>query len=211
MSKNRVTALAGGLLLAFSATMTASAPAQAQAALNALQALNDKIDAQVVPFKAEETTGGLCDSAGTGTSNPEIIIDSDGAEGEFVITSIIVKTGHPGVPATGFRDFAVNYVEIDGILFDTVTGNLLGPTDGSGVLESADLMGTPVRRSGDTDAPLAGGNFPHQIVALSGGADDIVVRFFCSSVDDDITIDRILVAGWKRPADTVTVTFTPGS
>jgi hypothetical protein len=34
---------------------------------------------------------------------------------------------------------------------------------------------------------------------------------FCSSLDQDLTIDSILVAGWKRPADTVTVTYLPGS
>ena len=173
--------------------------------------INDKIDAQVVPFKVMEITGGLCDSAGAGTSNPVINIDSDGAEGEFVVTSIVIKTASPGVPLTGFRDLTVNHVQIDGERFDMPTGNLLGPTSGTGVLESADIMGTPVRRSSDADAPIAGGNFPHQIVAQSEGVEDVSVELFCSSVDDDLTFDKILVAGWKRPADTVTVTFVPGN
>lgn len=183
----------------------------AQPVVNALQALNAKIDAQVVPFKAESTTAGLCDSAGSGTSTPEIQIDSDGEAGEFVITSIMIRTVAPGIPETGFNAFSINHVDIDGERLYTRTGSLLGPTDGFGVFESVDIMGTPVRRNGDSDNPVAGGNFPHQIVAQSAGSNDVAVAFFCSTTDDDVSFDYVLVAGWKRPADTITVTFVPGS
>ncbi|WP_193367903.1 hypothetical protein [Pelagibius marinus] len=210
MSKFRFAALAAGLFCALPAAMTAAAPAQAQAALNALQAINDKIDAQVVPFKVV-IPGGLCDSAGQGTSTAEIVIDSDGAEGEFVVTSIIFGTTVPGVPLTGFEAFSINHLEVDGDRFYIRSGNLLGPTDGSGVYEATDIMGTPSRRNGDSEAPLAGGNFPHQIVAQSNDTDDIHINFFCSSDDDDLSFANILVAGWKRPADTITVTYTPGN
>lgn len=182
----------------------------AQPIVNALQALNGKVDALVVPFKVV-VAGGLCDSAGQGTSTNEIVIDSDGAEGEFVVTSIVLGTTVPGVPITGFEGFSINHLEIDGDRFYIRSGNLLGPTDGPGVYKSTDIMGTPVRRNGDLDAPLAGGNFPHQIVAQSADTDDIHINFFCSSDDDDLSFANILVAGWKRPADSVTVTFTPGS
>jgi hypothetical protein len=210
MSKFRFATLAAGLVLTISATMTASAPAQAQAALNALQAINDKIEAQVVPFKVV-IPGGLCDSAGQGTSTAEVIIDSDGAEGEFVVTSILLGTTVPGVPSTGFEAFTINHLEIDGDRFYIRSGNLLGPTDGAGVYEATDIMGTPSRRNSDREAPLAGGNFPHQIVAQSNDSDDVRINFFCSSDDDDLSFADILVAGWKRPADTITVTYTPGS
>lgn len=176
-----------------------------------LQALNDKLDAMVVPFKVVDTTGGLCDSAGQGTSTLGLEIDSDGTAGHFVVTSILFLTVPPGVPETGFEGFNINHVEIDSERFFTRTGNLLGPTDGPGVYESVDLMGTPVRRSGDRDAPIAGGNFPHQIVAESNDTDDIHISFFCSSDDFDLTFSTIQVSGWKRPADTITLTFTPGN
>jgi len=207
MNLNRLTVIAG----CFAAALLAPAAASAQAVIvNKLNAVQAALDAQVVPFKVT-VAGGLCDSAGDSTSTPSIAIDSDGAEGEFVITSILLKTTAPGIPETGFRDLTLNYIRIDGEQFDTRTANLLGPTDGSGVLESADILGTPVRRSGDHEAPPLGGNVPHQIVAQSAGSSDVEVELFCSTTDTDISFDTILVAGWKRPADTITVTFTPGS
>jgi hypothetical protein len=212
MSKLRLAGvLAGVLALELLAGVVAPEAAHAQAAIvNALQRINDKLAAQVVPFKLT-IAGGLCDSAGDGTSDPLIAIDSDGAEGAFVVTSLLLKTTTPGIPEIGFRNLSLNTIQIDGERFDTTTGNLLGPADGSGVLESGDILGMPVRRSGELDAPLDGASVPHQIVAESAGADDIVVELFCSTTDEDVSFDTILVAGWKRPADTITVTFTPGS
>ena len=198
-------------IVSLSLLSSSSALAHGLPLLTAIQDVEAKLDAMVVPFQVTDSTGGLCDSAGPGTSNPEILINSDGADGEFVVTSILIKTASPGVPLTGFRNFLINEVQIDNEIYDAVTGNLVGPTDGTGVLESVDIMGTPVRRNSDADAPLAGGNFPHQIVAHSEGTDDIRVRFFCSSTDDDLSFDTILVAGWKRPADTITVTLVPGN
>jgi hypothetical protein len=210
MSKRSLPLVAAGIL-ALSLLTPAGASAQINQIKDALQDIDAKLDAVVVPFKVVDLTGGICDSAGPGTSVPEIHIDSDGATGSFVVVSILLRTAAPGVPETGFRAFSVNNVIIDGELFDTRTGNLLGPTDGSGVLESVDLMATPVRRSADLDDPLPGGGFPHQIVADSDGSDDIRIRLFCSSDDDDLNIDGLLVSGWKRPADTITVTYEPGS
>ncbi len=206
----RLILLAAAGFLGLSLLTPAPASAQVGAIINALNQINDGLAAQVVPFKVVDDIGGLCDSAGNGTSNPEIYIDSDGEEGEFVVTSILIRTA-PSLPLTGFRDLNLNAVGIDGDEFDTATANLLDPTIGSGVAESADLMGTPVMRNADPGNPLPGGNFPHQIVAESEGVDDIRIEFFCSSTDDDLTIDRILVAGWKRPADTITLTYVPGN
>lgn len=205
-------AAAGILSLSLVAGLALPTEAAAQAALvNALQRIERKLDAQVVPFKVM-VAGGLCDSAGDTTSNPLITIDSSGSEGEFVVTSVLLKTVAPGIPETGFRNLALNSVLIDGERFDTRSGNLLGPADGSGVLESGDILGTPVRRSGDMDAPVVdGARVPHQVVAESAGSDDVQFELFCSTTDEDLSFDMILVAGWKRPADTVTVTFTPGS
>lgn len=207
MPRHVLHATAGALALSLLAPATANAQA---AILNALQQINGKIEAQVVPFKVA-IAGGLCDSAGQGTSNPEIVIDSSGAEGEFVVTSILLGTTPPGIPATGFEQFSINHVEIDGERFYTRSGDVLGRADGDGVYESADIMGMPVRRNEDAAAPVDGGNFPHQIVAQSADSDDIHVSFFCSTDDTDVSFATILVAGWKRPADTITVTYIPGS
>lgn len=209
--RERSLLLVGAGVLALSLLMPVGVAAQVNQVERALRAINAKLNAVVVPFKVVDTAGGLCDSAGEGTSTPEVTIDSDGTSGSFVVTSIMLRTVAPGVPETGFEAFSINNVTIDGELFDTRTGDLLGPTDGSGVLESVDLMGTPVRRSGDRTDPTRGGNFPHQIVADSAGSDDIRITMFCSSDDADLSIEAVLVAGWKRPADTITVTYVPGS
>ncbi len=201
-------ALAGFFLLVLLGAFVVATPAKAQPVINALQTINAKIDAQVVPFKVV-APGGLCDSAGAGVSTPEIIIDSDGEEGEFVVTSILMNTTPPGIPTTGFRGFSINQVDIDGERFYTRSGDILGPTDGDGVYESADIMGMPIRRNGDADVPIDGGNFPHQIVAQSEDTNDIHVEFFCATDDTDVSIASVLVAGWKRPADTITVTYVP--
>lgn len=210
MSKRSLSLVAAGIL-ALSLLIPTGVAAQINQVRNALEGIGAKLDAVVVPFKVVDLAGGICDSAGPDTSVPEIIVDGEGTTGNFVVTSILLKTAAPGVPETGFQSFSINNVSIDGELFDTRTGDLVGPTDGSGVLESVDLMGTPVRRSGDKADLLPGGNFPHQIVADSDGSDDIRIQLFCSSNDDDLNLEGVLVAGWKRPADTITVTYVPGS
>ncbi len=164
-----------------------------------------------VPFTVADTTAGICNTAAQGSANPRIEIDSDGEQGSFVVTSILLKTADTGVPTTGFRFLSINSVVIDGTRFDTRTGNLVGPTDGSGVLESADLMGTPVRRSSFGGSQEPGGNFPHQIVADSEGSRDIIVSLFCRSDAEDLNIAIVAAAGWKQPDETITVTYIPGT
>lgn len=210
MLKKSLPVIAVGLLAGLLSPSTDVA-AQAAQVVNELRAINARLDEQVVPFTVVDATGGLCDSAGPGTSTVEITVDSDGTAGHFVITSVLLLTTAPGIPETGFLGFHINHVDIDGERFFTRTGTLLGPTDGFGVFESVDLMGTPVRRNSDKDAPIAGGNFPHQIVAESDGINDVSISMFCSTMDDDVSFSHIKVSGWKRPADTITVTFTPGS
>lgn len=210
MFKRSLPVLAAGLL-ALASLPAKEAAAQVGPVINQLQNLNAKLDAVVVPFKVVDTTGGLCDSAGTGTSTVDLEIDSDGEEGHFVVTSVLFLTVPPGVPETGFNSFNINHLEIDAERFFTRSGNLLGPTDGFGVYESIDIMGVPLRRNGDSENPIPGGSFPHQIVAESADSDDIHISFFCSTTDDDLSFSRIQVSGWKRPADTITLTFTPGS
>lgn len=185
--------LRGLLLFAFAPLALLASPAFAQT---------------YVPFKVQ-IDGGLCDSALAATSNPEIHIDGNGASGTFLVDSILLKTDN--APLGAFRDLSVNSVTIDGTLFDTRTANLVGPADGSGVQHSADLMGTPVRVASDPAAYNPGGNFPHELVANSAGADDIAIQLFCSLSGDDMNIDTILVSGWKRPAEVITVSYVPGS
>ena len=95
----------------------------------------------LVPFVVEDD-GGLANSGGPGTSNPQIIVDSDGAAGFFIINSILVEAD---APQLGFEALSINQVRIDGVEFDARTGNLVGGIDGSGVVEAAELLGTPVR------------------------------------------------------------------
>jgi hypothetical protein len=159
-----------------------------------------------VPFKVQ-INGGLCDSGPSPSSNPSITIDGDSAR-PFVVTSILIKRG-PMNPVD-FTYLTVNSVTIDGTSFDTRTGNLFGPIGGEfGVLQSADIIGMPVRQTSITSGP--GGNVPHQIVADGAGAGDIVVRLFCRSDSRTMNIATILVAGWKVPGVTVTVSYTPGT
>lgn len=159
-----------------------------------------------VPFKVQ-ISGGLCDSGPSPSSNPQITIDNDSAS-TFVVTSILIKRG-PMNPVD-FSFLSVNTVTIDGTSFDTRTSNLFGPIGGEfAVLQSADIMGMPVRQQGMNSRP--GGNVPHQIVAEGAGPGDIVVRLFCRSDNRNMDIATILVAGWKVPGTMVTVTYTPGS
>ena len=159
-----------------------------------------------VPFRVE-IAGGICNTAGAGSANPEILIDSDGGRGTFVVTSILIKTN---LPLTGFSFLSVNSLRIDGTKYDTRTQNLIEFV-GTGVEESADLMGTPIRVDslGGT-APPTGGRFPTQIIADSAGTDDIRIQLFCRSDVSDLDLDIVSVAGWKRPVDTITVTYVPG-
>ena len=76
-----------------------------------------------------------------------------------------VTIAPPGIPTSGFQFLSVNSVAIDGERFDTGTGTLMGPTAGTGVAESFDIMGTPVGRTQSPGDLKPGGNFPHQIVA----------------------------------------------
>lgn len=156
-----------------------------------------------VPYKVQ-IAGGLCDSRLSPSSNPAMTIDGDST---FVVTSILLKRGR--MNPVDFSFLTVNSVTIDGTLFDTRTGNLFGPIGGEfGVLQSADIMGMPVRQTGMTSRP--GGNVPHQIVSDGAGRSDIIVRLFCRSDHRDMDIATILVAGWKLPGTTVRITYTPG-
>ena len=205
--------VASTLLPASGHAQSNSPNAQILSKLDAISAQLDVLaDASVqvgdlyVPFKVE-VEGGLCDSGNLGTSNPEIIIDSDGTD-TFVVTSILLKRAFMDPVDFGF--LTVNTVAIDGTNFDTRTSNLFAPIGAeSGVLQSADILGMPVRRSPEFD-PEEGGNIPHQITAEGEGISDVHVLLFCSSDLQDMNLATILVAGWKKPADTVTVTYVAG-
>lgn len=178
-----------------------------QLQLTQLEAVAAKVADLYVPFKVE-IAGGLCDSAPAPSSNPEIVIDSDGTD-TFVVTSILIKRA-PMNPVD-FMFLSVNTVRINGTSFDTTTGNLFGPIGPEfAVLQSADILGMPVRQTSIID-PEPGGNVPHQIVASGVGAQDINVRLFCRSDNQDMSLATILVAGWKKPADTISVIYVPGN
>jgi hypothetical protein len=60
------------------------------------------------------------------------------------------------------------------------------------------------------DDAKPGGNVPHQIVAYGGTGDDVKVGLFCRSDLQDLDIETIVVAGWKKTRDTISVTYVPG-
>lgn len=178
-----------------------------QLQLTQLEAIAAKVADLYVPFKVE-VAGGLCDSGPAPSSNPEIVIDSDGTD-TFVVTSILIKRAL--MNPVDFMFLSVNTVRINGTSFDTRTGNLFGPIGGEfGVLQSADILGMPVRLTSIVD-PMPGGNVPQQIVASGAGAEDIKVRLFCRSDNQDMSLATILVAGWKKPADTISASYVPGN
>lgn len=173
-----------------------------------LQAISAGLDNVYVPFKVQ-ISGGLCDSAPAPSSNPRIIIDSDGTD-TFVVTSILIKRGFQN--PVDFLFLSVNGVEINGTHFETRTGNLFDPLFGEFAVEqSADIMGMPVRRGGSISTPEPGGNVPHQIVANGGTTEDVKVRLFCRSDNQDLDIETVLVAGWKKAGDTIAVSYVPGN
>lgn len=172
------------------------------------QNLANIIDSLYVPFKVT-TSGGICNTAVIGSANPQIIISSDAADGTFLVNSILVRTND--VPPTGFYAFSTNSVTIDGNRFDVRTANLTGNVDGTGVLESFDVMGTPTRVIHSLTSHERGGNFPLEIVADSAGANDIVVRFFCRSDVQDFSVGAVHVSGWKRIKENISVQYIPGN
>jgi hypothetical protein len=173
-----------------------------------LDAISAQLDALAlyVPFKVQ-VAGGVCDSAAAPSSNPKIVIDSNGA-GPFAVNSILIKRGFQN--PVDFLFLAVNGVTIDGTFFETRTGNLFDPLFGEFAVEqAADIMGMPVRRGGSITDPAPGGNVPHEIVAEGDGTEDVRVLLFCRSDAQDLSIETVLVAGWKRPGDTISVTYVP--
>ena len=177
---------------------------QIQDQLSALQVLSTR---GLVPFRLE-IAGGLADSGAFGTSNPEIVIDSDGGAGHFVLSSVMIRSN---VPNSGFEAFSLNTLTVNGTSFDTRTDNLIGPT-GSGVRESADILGASVRVASRAVSPeIKGGRVPSEIVAENAGSNDVRVKFFARSDVSDLDVEVICITGWKRPNDTISATYLPGS
>jgi hypothetical protein len=187
-----------------------------RAAAGPLRSIKERLDALAaqldalplyVPFKVE-VPGGLCNSAAVGSANPRILIDSDGTD-TFTVKSVIVKRA-PQNPVD-FLFLSLNAITIDGTVYETRTGNLFDPLFGEFAVEqAADIMGMPVRRGGLVTNAEPGGNVPHEIVAEGEGPEDVRVSLFCRSDEQDLSIEAVLVAGWKKPGATITVTYVPG-
>lgn len=178
-----------------------------QAIQDQLDDISAQLDALYVPFKVQ-IPGGLCNSMTAGSANPKILIDSDGSD-PFTLGSVLIKRA-PQNPVD-FTFLTVNGVTINGTFFETRTGNLFDPLFGEfAVQQGADIMGMPVRRGGSIDDAKPGGNVPHLIVAEADGSPDVSFTLFCRSDNQDLEIEAILVAGWKKPADAISVTYVPG-
>jgi len=201
------------LITAFAAcaplTLSGAASAGGRVSLTDIEARLANIEAtQYVPFKVQ-IGGGVCNSAAVGSSNPAITIDSDAASGTFMVTSVLIKT--QDIPLAGFQFLSLNSLILDGISYDTKTPNLTGSSGGSGVQESFEMLGAPVALSGDLNDHTIGASVPREIVANSAGVGDIIFQMFCRSDVETMTIANVVVAGWKRPSETVTVTYSPGN
>jgi len=183
-------------------------PTPVESILAQLDAINARLDDLYVPFKVE-IPGGMCNSMAAPSANPKIIIDSDGAD-PFTVTSLIVKRGFQN--PVDFLFLSVNEITINGTVLAGPTGNLFDPVFGQFLLtQGADIMGMPVRRGGDVGNAEPGGNLPHEIVAEGDSPEDVRVQLFCRSDERDLEIETVLVAGWKKPTDTITVTYIPGN
>jgi len=164
----------------------------------------DGID--LVPFIVE-IPGGLADSAGPGTSVPQVLIDCTG-HGKFVVTSVVL-CAHAGTFGS-FRAFSMNRMVIEGYPYYIVTENIVG-TPQTAAPNCADLLGMP-RRNGPFGTLPPGGNVPHEIIADAGGSPDIEFQMFASSsLTEDLNVPRIRVTGWKPRGETVSVDFIPGN
>jgi len=119
--------------------MALAAPAMAS------QLASNVIVNEIAPFRALNSSGGLCNSAQAPGGNPVIQIDNSGFD-ELAVTGILIKTS--GIVAGSVVSLSIDSVAINGVRFDTRTESLVGPTDGSAVFESVDLMGALVRRGG---------------------------------------------------------------
>lgn len=203
--KYLVTASAASFLLAWAA----SVPAADRVSLTDIESRLANIEAaSYVPFRVQ-IGGGLCNSAAVGSANPSITIDGNGPDGTFLINSVLMRTD--GIPANGFQFLSTTRLSIDGTAYDVLTANLAGPGGGSAIQHSFDILGTPVRTTSSVSEYSPGGNFPHEIVANSPGSSDINIRLFCRTDVENLNILSISVSGWKRPSETVTVTYTPGN
>jgi len=152
---------------------------------------------QYVPFKAQTTSGITCDAAGGSGTTRFIIIDGDGTTGHFIVTSVSVFFF--GV------DSASDIIKLSSFKVDTFTRSV----------NSIDLIGTGTAQHQfellgialiDTDAKMV-----RQIAALSTGTEDIKLNIFCNAgTTSDIFLiaGDVLVSGWKKPLDTISVSIT---
>jgi hypothetical protein len=130
-----------------------------------------------------------------------IEIDSSAANGTFMITSIIITVFGTEEQDDRVRASILN-IDDSSSIHEQSTVDLTGMFGEA--QPSFELMGAPLN---------GGGNFAHQIVAVSGGDNpDIVLSIVCeeSGPDGEITFDktRTIVSGWKQINDEITVRIT---
>ncbi|MEL6216810.1 MAG: hypothetical protein AAFQ99_14180, partial [Pseudomonadota bacterium] len=175
----------------------------------ALQAIGSE---RYVPYKVQ-INGGICNTAAFGSSNPVITIDSDGSEGTFSITSVSARTN--GIPIDPALRISLNDIRLDGTNFDFPTNSLINDAfGGTAIDESFNILGADLRANSTSDPAdylASAGRVPHELVADSIGSNDVQFVLFCRSDVVDLQLDRIVVTGWKKASDTVTVTYTPGT
>jgi len=148
-----------------------------------------------VPFQAVTGALEVCDAfPSDGFSDiDKIEIDSQAADGDFIVTSILVVAQAPGGGFIEIRNLKVDEV----VNFVVNSGNLIAGIFGPSAFE---VLGESTQN---------GAFLPRQIAASSAGSPDIIVTLACEATTTEITFPagQIVVSGWKEASDTITVTL----
>ena len=146
---------------------------------------------QYVPFMVEISPNVAC-----GVDNEAFVtINSNTLGNVFNVNSILL-----GVEQHVLGDnFSITDINIGTTNHVIVTMNLLSTVVGG--IVGVELLGTPVSGSP--------GNIPHQLSGVGVAENDIQVELFCEPFDvDDIVFKTVIVSGWKKATDNITVDLT---
>ena len=134
----------------------------------------------------------VCDVSG-GTGTVATVAINGGAT--FMVTGLLLEVS--GIDEVS-DNLQVVQLLVDGTFFQAVTTDLTGDTT---TFRGFDLAGAPAQ---------GGASLPTSVVSLGNVvANDIQYKILCGAgVGLDISIDSIVVSGWKAVSDTITVTFT---
>jgi hypothetical protein len=148
-----------------------------------------------VPFSVAVT--GTCDVAGGPADLDRIIINGDS---DLMVTGVLLRSA--GVDEVADSIF-VDSLRVDDVPFFIASEDLTG----SATIANAnlDIMGLTRPPSFVGAQPR---HMPTTVAATGAGTNDLEIFLTCdSSTTSDITWASILVSGWRKADDTITVTY----